>query len=172
MLNPFAGFGTTSIVAESMGRRGYGVEYEIERVEYARALLNTPENMVHGDSRKLASYRLPTMDFSMASPPYMYRGDIEDPLAAYSTPGNGYDAYLGGIRDIYSQVRDLMKPGAYVVIEASNLGGRLEEPTTLAWDIAGVVGSVLSFVKEIVVGWDENTYGYDHGYCLVFQKKV
>ena len=171
VLDPFAGFGTTMFVAESMGRLAYGIEYDIERVRYARSLLQAPDNMIHGDALELASYHLPACDFSITSPPFMRRGDTEDPLTAYSTTGDGYDAYLQGLQRVYTQLADLMRPNSYAVIEAANLKGP-DGVTTLAWDIAGVVGQVLNFNTEVVVGWEEPYgYGYDHSYCLVFTKQ-
>ncbi len=56
-----------------------------------------------------------------------------------------------------------------VVIEVANLKGPLGV-TTLAWDIAAVVGQVLTFEGEIVIAWELGYgYGYDHSYCLIFR---
>ena len=169
VLDPFAGYGTTLIVAEAMGREAYGVEYEARRVRYIRSQLQWPDRIVHGDSRRLLDYPIPPCDLAMTSPPYMAREDSEDPLTNYSAPGAGYDAYLRDIQRIYAQVRQRMKPEARAVLEVSNL----KEPagvTTLAWDIARAVGAVLRFEGEVVIGWDRPSYGYDHSYCLVFRK--
>lgn len=168
VLDPFAGYGTTLLVAEEMGRVAYGVEFDERRVAYARSKLSHPENLIHGDSRQLASYDLPPFDFSIASPPYMGKNDIENPFTNYTTEGS-YEAYLEDIRGIYRQVGRLMKPGARVVIEVANL--RLPDGlTTLAWDVARAVSQVLRFEGEVIVGWDTHGYGYDHSYCLVFAK--
>lgn len=168
VFDPFAGYGTTLLVAEEMGRVAYGVEFDERRVAYARSRLNHPENLIHGDSRQLASYDLPPFDFSIASPPYMGKNDLENPFTNYTTEGS-YEAYLQDICGIYAQVGRLMKPDARVVIEVANL--RLPDGlTTLAWDIARVVSQVLRFEGEVVVGWDTYGYGYDHSYCLVFAK--
>jgi SAM-dependent methyltransferase len=74
---------------------------------------------------------------------------------------------LQDIQNIYAQMKDLMKPGARVVIEAVNLK-LWDGLTTLAWDVAKAVSQVLWFEGEIVIGWDRYGYGYDHSYCLVF----
>jgi DNA modification methylase len=169
VFDPFAGFGTTLLAAEGAGRSPLGLEYDPARVAYVRERLADPTALIHGDARRLASYHLPPVDFSMTSPPYMGRDDMEDPLTAYTEAGAGYDAYLAGIRDVYAQVRALLRPGARAVIEAANLksaGG----VTTLAWDLARAVGEVLVFEGEVVVGWDHYGYGYDHSYCLVFRR--
>jgi DNA modification methylase len=170
VLDPFAGFGTTLRVAEEMGRVPYGIEYEPAKVEYIRSRLKTPGGILHGDARQLASYPLPPFDFSMTSPPYMNRDDREDPFTAYSSEGAGYAEYLEEIRRIYRQVAQVMKEGAYVVIEASNL--KRTGVTPLAWDIAAAVSKELTFEGEVIVCWEPTYgYGYDHSYCLVFRKR-
>ncbi len=167
VFDPFAGYGTTLLVAEEMGRIPFGIEFDPQCAEYARSQLAHPENLIHGDSRQLLSYDLPSFDFSLASPPYMGKRDRENPLTAYTTPNHGYPAYLQDIQNIYAQMKDLMKPRARVVIEAANLK-LWDGPTTLAWDVAKAVSQVLWFEGEIVIGWDRYGYGYDHSYCLVF----
>ena len=167
VLDPFAGYGTTLIVAERMGRIPFGVELDGARVRYARSKLTRPENLRLGDTRCLAAIDLPKIDFSITSPPYMNRHDPEDPLAAYQAEGKGYAAYLQGLRRIYEQLRQHMKPAGTVILEVANLkkDGRV---TTLAWDVAQEVSEVLRFEGEVVVCWDRYSYGYDHSYCLVY----
>ncbi len=167
VFDPFAGYGTTLLVAEEMGRVPFGIEFDSRRVEYAQSRLEHPENLIHGDSRQLSSYDLPPFDFSITSPPYMGKRDRENPLTAYTSAGDGYAAYLQGIQNIYAQMKELMRPNARVVVEAANLK-RWDGPTTLAWDIAEAVSQVLWFEGEIVIGWDRYGYGYDHSYGLVF----
>lgn len=169
VLDPFAGFGTTLLVAEEMGRIPYGIEYDQEKADYVRSRLRNPGGIIHGDARLLSSYPLPAFDFSMTSPPYMNRDDREDPFTAYSTEGGGYSQYLEDIRRIYRQVAPMMKEGARVVIEAANL--KRSGVTPLAWDIAAAISKELTFEGEVVICWEPTYgYGYDHSYCLVFRK--
>lgn len=167
ILDPFAGYGTTLIVAERLGRIPFGVELNEEKVNYARNKLTRPENLIQGDSRLLATIDLPAIDFSITSPPYMNKDDQEDPFTDYHAKGKGYTAYLRDIRSIYGQLRKHMKPTGTVVLEVANLkrDGRV---TTLAWDVAQEVSKVLHFEGEVVVCWDKYGYGYDHSYCLVY----
>ncbi len=170
IFDPFAGFGTTLLVAESMKRIPFGLEFDERRVWYVQALLKNPDNLIKGDARQLPSYNLPAFDFSMTSPPYMGKYDRENPLTAYTTQGNGYEAYLQDIRDIYLQVKQIMKPNARVVIEVSNLKGA-SGLTTLAWDIGRAVAQVLHFEGEVIVGWEDGySSGYNHSYCLIYSK--
>jgi tRNA G10 N-methylase Trm11 len=170
VFDPFAGFGTTLRVAEEMGRRAGGIEYDPERCAYIRSRLRQPEALLQGDARLLATYNLPRIDFTLSSPPYMHRDDPEDPLAAYQEPGRGYDAYLADLREIYRQIGLLMNETAVAVIEVSNLK-KPGSVTPLAWDIAHAISQVLHFQGEVVVQWEPTYgYGYDHSYCLLFTR--
>ncbi len=167
VLDPFAGYGTTLIVAERMGRIPFGVELNRDRVEYARSKLARPDCLIHGDSRLLENMDLPAIDFSITSPPYMNKEDLEDPFSAYQAKGKGYGSYLNDIRSIYAQLRKRMKQAGTVVIEVANLK-RDGQVTTLAWDVAHEVSQVLRFQGELIMCWDKYGYGYDHSYCLVY----
>lgn len=167
VLDPFAGYGTTLIVAERLSRVPFGVELNEAKVNYARTKLTRPERLIQGDARSLASIHLPTIAFSITSPPYMNKDDLEDPFTAYQATSQGYQAYLHDIRSIYGQLCRHMKPAGTVVLEVANLklNGQV---TTLAWDVAQEVSQVLHFEGEVVVCWDKYGYGYDHSYCLVY----
>jgi DNA modification methylase len=168
VFDPFAGFGTTLLVAESMGRVPYGIEIDRERVKYARSKLANPENLIHGDSRRLADMDLPEIDFSITSPPYMTKENHpEYPFAGYTTTGEGYKEYLRDIRSIYDQLRIRMKTKGKVVLEVANLKAN-HEVTTLAWDIGREISPVMRFEGEVIICWDTYGFGYDHSYCLVF----
>src|SRR6266487_1801393 len=59
VLDPFAGYGTTLIVAEAMDRVAYGVELDGRRAKYIRSQIQHPSNLIHGDTRQLLSYPIP-----------------------------------------------------------------------------------------------------------------
>ena len=119
VLDPFAGYGTTLLAAEAMGRVPYGIEIDGRRARYIRSLLQHPANLIHGDTRELLSYRLPPIDFSITSPPYMAACDPEDPFSNYTQAGAGYAAYLRQIEQIYASMRQLLKPSARAVLSAA-----------------------------------------------------
>jgi hypothetical protein len=171
VFDPFAGFGTTLIVAEALGRRPIGIEYDKARADYIRTRLREKAAIIHGDSRNLAACAIPPVDFLMTSPPFMGRGDAEDPLQSYSVPGQGYEAYLQGMGAIAGQLPSVLKPGARAVFEVSNLK-RPEGVTTLAWDLGAVISRHLHLEGETIIGWDHYGYGYDHSYCLVFRREA
>ena len=168
VLDPFVGFGTTAVVAERLGREGWGVELDGERAAFVRTRVQAPERIFEADSRALDALPIPPVKLSIASPPYSSPGEPCEALAAYRGPNPGYGAYLAGLQEVYRKVAALLTPDGWVVIEVSNLRepGRV---TTLAWDIARAVGEILPFAGEIVVHWEPTYgYGYDHSYCLLF----
>ncbi|NJC99017.1 MAG: DNA methylase [Anaerolineales bacterium] len=169
VFDPFAGFGTTLMIAEELGRQGYGIEYSKGKADYVRKLLERPERLIHGDSRKLLEYDLPLIDLCFTSPPYTNRSDTENPFVDYRQKGFDYPSYLQEMGSIFSQVAQKMKPSGRLVIEASNLK-KDGEVTTLAWDIAREVSRIFHFDGETVICWEEYGYGYNHSYCLVFSK--
>ena len=169
VFDPFAGYGTALVIAEEMGRLGYGIEYSKSKADYAQGLLEHPERLIHGDSRKLIEYELPLIDLCLTSPPYTNESDTENPFVDYRQKGFDYPSYLQEMGTIFSQIAQKMNPSGRVVIEASNLkkNGKV---TTLAWDIAREVSKIFHFEGETIIGWDEYGYGYNHSYCLVFSK--
>lgn len=169
VFDPFAGFGTTLLVAEELGRAGYGIEYSKPKADYVHGLLAHPERLIEGDSRNLLQYDLPNFDLCLTSPPYTNEKDSENPFVDYRQKGFDYLSYLKEMGNIFSQVRQKLNPNSHVVIEAANLK-KDGHVTTLAWDIAREVSKVLHFEGEIMIGWDRYGYGYNHSYCLVFSK--
>ena len=167
VLDPFAGLGTTLFVCEEMGRIPYGIEYDKPKCEFHKTKLKHKENVINGDTRKFKTYDLPMFDFCITSPPYMEVTDDMNPLTDYSEKGKGYETYLNNMKDIFSQIKTKMKPGAKIVVEVSNLKG--EKLTTLAWDLGKKLAEVMKFEGEIIACWKEGyDYGYDHSYCLVY----
>lgn len=172
VLDPFAGYGTTLRTADAMGRRSIGIEFLPDRYQHIAANAGPLTTVIHGDSRRIDELGLPTCDFCITSPPYMCRNDPQDPLQGYTVDGDGYDAYLAGLQDVFRRIRTVLKPDARCVINVSNID-RYDGLTTLAWDVARSVSEVMHFEKEYVVCWrdSDHTFGYDHEYCLVFRNR-
>ncbi len=179
ILDCFAGLGTTLYIAEEKGRVPYGIELDEERFLYVKENLQNKENLFLGSSLKLSDFNIPQCDFSFSSPIFM--GDLEtiNPLDGFKSSGD-YSQYLQDIEKIYGNVKQVMKPNSYVIIEVANFKnkGRI---TTLAWDIAKEVSKIMHFEGEIIVNWDipdekfeDGAFGagYDHHYCLVFRTKT
>ena len=167
VFDPFAGFGTTLLAAEELGRIGYGIEYSKPKADYIHGLLAHPERLIHGDSRNLHNYDIPAIDLCLTSPPYTNESDTENPFVDYRQKGFDYPSYLQEMGRIFSQVSQKMKPSGRLVIEASNLK-KNGQVTTLAWDIAREVSRIFHFEGELILCWDRYGYGYNHSYCLLF----
>jgi DNA modification methylase len=169
VLDPFTGFGTTLRVAQRMGRAAVGVELLEERCRIARE--QAPgATVVHGDALSVASLVDGPFDLCVTSPPYRTRENHpEDPLQAYAAEGPSYDGYLDQVAGVFAQVRTLLRPGGYVVVNVANLvvDGRV---TTLAWDLARAVGEVVPFVGESFVVWDQRPVEIQADYLLVFKR--
>ncbi len=184
ILDIFAGFGTSLIVGEELGRIPYGIEYDKPKWEFIRDRLSeeNKNNIIHGDSRLVLQYDLPLMDFFMTSPPFTYQEAIHAPLTGYESHGT-YEEYLQGIHDIFRDLSAVIKPNGFLVVEVSNLKNpKTNRVTTLAWDVYREIAKSHAFLGEIVVGWSDSDlngeeegtygYGYDHSYCLIFQNSL
>ena len=182
VIDIFAGFGTTLVVAERMDRIAYGIEISSDRFEYAKSQMKHKENIIHGDTRLIDQYAFPQMDFALCSPVYMRRKWNMDPLTNDTTPQT-YGGYLSELQTIFAKLGNIVKVGGYIVIEAANFKSVIEAAnyksvfvTTFAWDLCREVSSVLQFEHEIVICWGDADPGreasddcYDHSYCLVFR---
>lgn len=176
VLDPFAGFGTTLTVAEELGRKAYGVEYETERVVHIESRVDYPERVVRGSALSLPSLDLPKVECCFTSPPYMVEGMDRNPLANYADDSQTtYEDYLADIETVFTDIDELVIPDGTVLVDISNMKCN-ENATTLAWDVAGVIGTIFDFAGEVVIGWENSDdedgtygYGYDHSYCLVFE---
>ena len=168
VLDPFAGFGTTLVVAESLRREAFGVEIDSDRATFVRSRMRAPDRLFTADARELDALPIPNVSLAITSPPYSSPGDPEEALSAYRDANPGYHRYLADLQRVCRSVGSLLTPDGWLMIEAANLR-RPDRVDTLAWDIAHAVGEVLPFAGEIVVRWEPTySYGYDHSYCLLF----
>jgi DNA modification methylase len=71
VLDPFAGYGTTLVVAERMGRAAVGVELLPAHADIIRSRLTGHGQVVTGDARSLTSLVRGPVDLCLTSPPYM-----------------------------------------------------------------------------------------------------
>lgn len=53
VLDPFAGFGTTLIASEQMGRIGYGVGWDALKAQYIQSQFAPDDGIIQGDAREL-----------------------------------------------------------------------------------------------------------------------
>ncbi|MFD2080417.1 DNA methylase [Actinopolymorpha cephalotaxi] len=171
VLDPFAGFGTTLVVAERLGRRPIGLEILPGRVSYVRERLRDPSAIIEADARGLAKLDLPPVDFTMTSPPYMTRADHpENPLNGYRTDDGDYGRYLDELTAVYAAIGGLLRgPESRAVVNVSNL--RTDTGVSpLAWDVGAALSRVLAFDQEVILDWADPEDWYTNDYCLVFRR--
>jgi DNA modification methylase len=170
VLDPFAGFGTTLVVAARLGRRAVGVELLDERVAIVRGRIGPGDRIIQGDARRLADLVEGPFDLCLTSPPYMTTNDHpENPLTAYETTDGDYPTYLAELGDVFAQVAALLRVGGHAVVNVANIA-HLGTVTTLAWDVGRVVSRHLRFRQEVFVCWDQPPPDLTGDYCLVYER--
>jgi hypothetical protein len=182
VLDPFAGFGTTLLVADRLDRVPVGVEYEADRVAAIRDRLGDDHGggVRRGSVLDLDESWFPVCDYCFTSPPFMTHSIDLNPFENYASEST-YDAYLDDIEAAFWNVRGALAPGGTVVIDVVNVREG-DHVTPLAFDIAKRVSEVFRFNGEVVIEWTGDGdgydgtpgrygYGFDHSYCLVFEKE-
>lgn len=169
VFDPFAGYGTSLRVSSRLNRKAFGIEIVPERVVYAQSVLSEDAEMVSGDIRTIQMKSIPEFNLSISSPPYMNQGDKKDPLSGYVDSGKGYDTYVSELSDIYVSLKEKLSDKGRIVIQLQNLRNS-SHLTPLAWDLHRAIGDRLCFEGEEITTWDELSYGYDHGYCLIYSR--
>lgn len=173
VLDPFAGFGTTPVVAERLGRVATGVELLPDRCAVI-AEVAPHSTVIRGDARHLtdllsAHDAAEPYDLVLTSPPYRTEHDHpEDPLAGYEVPGPDYPAYLDQVAEVMRQAVQALRPGGLLVLNVANIfDGRF---TPLAWDVGRAVSAVVPLVQESFVCWDQPLDDLAGDHLLVFRR--
>lgn len=170
VLDPFAGWGTTLVVAEKLGRSAIGVELVPERVAAIKRRVSPSAVVLQADARNLDNLHLGQIDLCFTSPPYMNATDHpQNPLTAYSTLDGNYNTYLTELTGVFIAVSRHLRTGGHLVINAANIRTG-EIVTPLAWDIAHAMNPHLAFRGETYLAWDQPPTMFTGDYCLAFQK--
>lgn len=170
VLDPFAGWGTTLVVAEKLGRSAIGVELVRERVAAIKRRVSPSAVVLQADARDLDNLHLGQIDLCFTSPPYMNAIDHpQNPLTAYSTLDGNYNTYLTELTGVFIAVSRHLRTGGHLVINAANIRTG-EIVTPLAWDIAHAMNPHLAFRGETYLAWDQPPTMFTGDYCLAFQK--
>jgi hypothetical protein len=164
VFDPFAGFGTTVLVAERLGRHGVGCEADASRARFAAGRVSEGR-VVHGRAETISSLSLPPFNLLFTSPPYgsFRNGDVDDePVTYLADAGRLFRGFL-----------PLLAPRALVVVEVSQIRrGMRTRP--LVWELGSVLGEFLDLREDIVrvnTGTVEAGPGYDHSHLLVFSPR-
>ena len=171
VLDPFAGYGTTVVVAERMGRRAIGIELMPEHLEIARRRVGGTARLIAGDARELSRLVDEPVDLVLTSPPYMAGvGHPENPLSGYLTDDGDYAVYLRELGSIFGQAATLLKPGGRLVVNAANVVAIDGSVTPLASDLAGLIDEHVPLLGVTTLRWDEPPAGLDGDYLLWFAR--
>jgi DNA modification methylase len=169
VLDPFAGFGTTAVVALRFGRGAVAVELLPERAAIIRQLLGDLGRVVTGDARELTALVQAPIDLCLTSPPYMTRlGHPENPMTGYRTLDGAYETYLDDIESVGREVASLLRPSSFLVVNVATI---ISEGTVteLARDVGARLARHLARLADVPIVWDEAPPGILDDRCLVFQ---
>jgi hypothetical protein len=161
VLDPFAGFGTTLHVAQSLERNAVGFEPDANRAAHAMSGLHAPNRVIEDRVERLLDYDLAGFDFLFTSPPYVTVRLEDDPWGT---------SYFDDMRAIFRSIRQVLKPKASVVVEVSNIR-TADGFRPLAFEFASLLGGLFEFRREIVrcnTGPALAGPGVNHSYLLVF----
>ncbi len=196
VLDPFVGIGSTLVACDRTDRKGIGIELNPKYAEIA--MMRTKQRVIIGDARKIDEMDLPTVDYSITSPPYwdVLNRSTKDFRKNRTANGHDvkyseeradigniedYEAFLSVLVDIYKKIHNVMRDKAYITIIVKNIkkGGKLYP---LAWDLARYLGDIYTLKDERI--WIQDKirlapYGYPrawasnilHHYCLIFRKE-
>ncbi len=165
VFDPFAGFGTTVMVAQKLGRRAFGTEIEKEPIAFAKKKFGV--TLLEKSAFDLNYSKFPKIDLCLFSPPYW------GPALGEKT----YTGYLNKIRALVVKIKKRMNKDAYLIVLIQNYQtdkGLL----TLAWDVGNKIKEVIRFKQDIIWCIERKTSqrdmvhdAADHHYCLVFKNK-
>ncbi len=211
VFDPMVGTGSSLVAALRAGRHSIGIELNSDYAEIARQVVeeewaalgedaaDLKAEVITGDARRLAEYRLPEVDYLITSPPYWdmlqargaqtqkrRRESVELDVAYSDDPedlGNipDYKTFMDQLTAIYMKAREIIKPRGYLTIIVKNVkkGGRIYP---LAWDLAQRLSEYYTLKDEKI--WCQDNirlapYGMGnawvsntvHHYCLQFRNE-
>lgn len=209
VLDPMVGTGSTLCACLRSGRHSIGIELNPHYARMAAQIVIAEQEtlgkqaaelraeVINHDASQLLDLDLPQIDYVLTSPPYWdmlhargaatqrQRREAPDLDQTYSTDpadlGNihHYDEFLEKLMAVYSQLRSVLRPKAYLTIIVKNIkkGGRIYP---LAWDLARQLATIYTLKDERIwcqdnirlapygmgSAWVSNTF---HHYCLQFR---
>jgi DNA modification methylase len=212
VLDPMLGTGSTLVACLRTGRHGVGIELnphyaeiarrviEDERQRLGQAVTDLRSQVYAGNAARLADFDLPRIDYVLTSPPYwdmLHARGAETQRKRRRSPeldvfysddpedlGNihDYGEFLDRLVAVYTGVRGVLRPGAYLTIIVKNVK-KAGHVYPLAWDLARRLGEVYVLKDERIWcqddirlapyglgnAWVSNTF---HHYCLQFRHEA
>jgi DNA modification methylase len=166
VLDPFCGFGTTLVAAQTLGRRAIGIEKDEERFAFASGRIDEPNRVLHASALDLDILELPRPDLVLTSPPYTSFREWDD---------TGFQAYWNDFDSIFSQLARLLGSVGRLVIDISNVREVDGQIRPVAFEAAHRLPEWFRFDGEIVrcnTGSEVAGPGYNHAYLLVYSPKT
>ena len=174
-----------------------------EKMELGVAVQEISCKVIQGNAAQITKisqeYEFPEIDYMLTSPPYwdmLHAKGAQTQQKRRGTPeldtqysddpedlGNihDYDEFLGKLVDIYTAIKPILKPRAYLTVIVKNIkkGGKIYP---LAWDLARILGETYTLKDEKIWcqddirlapyglgnAWVSNTF---HHYCLQFRNE-
>lgn len=171
VLDPFAGFGTTLVVAQRLSCIGIGIEIEPERYHIIKERVGLPSRVILGDARQADLSGLPAAALLLTSPPYW--DGAADAFTNYRTPAPSYDSYLAELQAIMARFKPLLLPNAAIVVVVQNMQSDDGPTLPFAWDVGRALSKLWTFERDVIackVDDEPNDFG-NHQYCLVFHNR-
>ena len=138
-----------------------------------------PPTVVAASCDTLADGAMPPIDLCLTSVPYFGARWSGEAVPGQLYDSATYEAHLGGLRDVFHRVRDLLSEGGFCIAMAENL--RLgERMLPLAFDLARILGGLFVLQEERVIVYDravgpavplEARSNRSHEYVLIARKR-
>lgn len=168
VLDPFAGYGTTLVVADRLGRRCVGIELLDDRADVIRGRVSEDVQVLTGDAREVLALVPPDVALCLTSPPYMTAsGHPQNPLTGYRTLDGDYERYVAELAEVFHRVSELLRPYGHVVVNVADPVGS-DGTTPLVRDLRSAVSEHLLLRETVDIQWDVPPEGIGRDVCLVF----
>jgi 16S rRNA G966 N2-methylase RsmD len=162
ILDPFAGFGTTIHSAQKLERSAVGIELDAGRMAFANKDLTSPNVVINGRAQDIKTLEGKyTFNLVLTSPPYMPVRLEDDPWGK---------TYFDDMKSIFTDIKKLLAPNAFVVVEVSNIRRGGVRP--LAWQLGELLSGIYEFQGEVIrcnTSETEAGPGFNHSYLLVYK---
>jgi DNA modification methylase len=112
VLDPFAGLGTTLMVAEELGRMPTGFEIEKSRAEFIEKHLKANGKIINDSIKNIDKYELPQFDLVFTSPQYLEAKDSGTPKES---------EYYIDLINTFKLISKHLEQDAKIVVEVSDI---------------------------------------------------